>query len=285
MTITYLGELHGPATNTKGARSYTRSFKLQTSAKTERAYHVGSHASLPVIGETHPDDAAAWCTTLQVEPTDPWKGWTVTAEYSTERELAEDPTDDPADITWGSEQFQKPAITNYAGEAIVNSAGDPFDPPIMIDDSRPYVTISKNLASVPVWVMTYQDAVNSASFTVDGVTVAAGLAKMQNIAVTRPQSRNGTSYRTVTFTIHLQKQGWITKTLDAGFREIADGSGTGSGNAVLQNIRNPGDGELPAAPVPLDGNGRAIDYPTPDNAQYRFDAVYETKDFSALPLS
>ena len=278
MTITYLGEVQGPATNTKGSRSYTRAFKLQTSAKTEWAYHVGSHASLPVIGEVHPHDSGAWCTTLNVDPSDPWKGWTVTAEYSTERELAETPTDDPADIVWGSEQFQKPAITNYAGEAIVNSAGDPFDPPIMIDDSRPFVTISKNLSSVPVWVMTYQDAVNSSSFVVDGVTVGAGLAKMQNIAVSRPQSRNGTEYRTVTFTIHLQKQGWQSKVLDAGFRQIGYGG-------ALENIRNPGDDELPAAPVPLDGAGAVLAEPTPATAVYRVDTVYESKDFSALPLT
>jgi hypothetical protein len=233
---------------------------------------------LPVIGEVHPDDAGAWCTTLQVDPSDPWKGWTVTAEYSTERELAETPTSDPAEITWGSEQFQKAAITNYAGQAIVNSAGDPFDPPIMIDDSRPYVTVSKNLATVPTWVMTYQDAVNSASFVVDGITVGTGLAKMQNISVSPRQSRNGTSFRTVTFTIHLQKQGWLSKVLDAGFREVAYGG-------ELQNIRNPGDEELPAAPVPLDGAGMALTDPSPANAVYRYDTVYETKDFSALPLS
>jgi hypothetical protein len=278
MTITYLGDNHGPATNTKGQRSYTRTFKLTTSAKTERAYHVGSHASLPVIGEVHPDDAGAWCTTLQVDPSDPWKGWTVTAEYSTERELAETPTDDPAEITWGYEQFQKPAITNYAGQAILNSAGDPFDPPIMIDDSRPHVTISKNLASVPVWIFTYQDAINSGSFTVDGITVAAGLAKMQNITITRGQSRNGTSFRTVTFSIHLQKQGWSSKQLDAGFRQI------GSGGA-RENIRNGIDDELPAAPVPLDGAGVALDDPDPATAVYRTDVVYEAKDFSALPLT
>jgi hypothetical protein len=232
---------------------------------------------LPVIGEVHPDDSGAWCTTLQVDPTDPWKGWTVTAEYSTERELAEDPTDDPAEITWGYEQFQKPAVTNYAGEAILNSAGDPFDPPIMIDDSRPHVTISKNLATVPVWITTYQDAINSGSFTVDGITVGAGLAKMQNITITRAQSRNGTSFRTVTFSIHLQKQGWSSKQLDAGFRQIGYGG-------ARENIRNDGDDELPAAPVPLNG-GVAIPSPTPANAQYRVDVVYEAKDFSVLPLT
>jgi hypothetical protein len=277
MTITYLGDNHGPATNTKGQRSYTRTFKLTTSAKTERAFHVGSHASLPVIGEVHPDDAGAWCTTLQVDPSDPWKGWTVTAEYSTERELAEDPTNDPAEITWGYEQFQKPAVTNYAGQAILNSAGDPFDPPIMIDDSRPVVTISKNLASVPVWVFTYQDAINLGSFTVDGITVDAGLAKMQDIKIVRRQSRNGTSYRTVTFSIHLQKQGWSSKQLDAGFRQIGYGGGR-------ENIRNSVDDELPAAPVPISA-GAALNDPDPATAVYRTDVVYEAKDFSALPLT
>jgi hypothetical protein len=277
MTITYLGDNHGPATNTKGQRSYTRTFKLTTSAKTERAFHVGSHASLPVIGEVHPDDAGAWCTTLQVDPSDPWKGWTVTAEYSTERELAEDPTNDPAEITWGYEQFQKPAVTNYAGQAILNSAGDPFDPPIMIDDSRPVVTISKNLASVPVWVFTYQDAINLGSFTVDGITVDAGLAKMQDIKIVRRQSRNGTSYRTVTFSIHLQKQGWSSKQLDAGFRQIGYGGGR-------ENIRNSVDDELPAAPVPISA-GAALNDPDPATAVYRTDVVYESKDFSVLPLT
>jgi hypothetical protein len=231
-----------------------------------------------VIGEVHPDDAGAWCTTLQVDPSDPWKGWTVTAEYSTERELAEDPTNDPAEITWGYEQFQKPAVTNYAGQAILNSAGDPFDPPIMIDDSRPHVTISKNLASVPVWIFTYQDAINSSSFTVDGITVAAGLAKMQNITITRGQSRNGTSFRTVTFSIHLQKQGWSSKQLDAGFRQVAY-------NGSRENIRNGKDEELPAAPVPLNGAGVALDDPDPATAVYRTDVVYESKDFSVLPLT
>jgi hypothetical protein len=126
--------------------------------------------------------------------------------------------------------------------------------------------------------MTYQDAVNSSSFVVDGVTIGAGLAKMQNISVSPRQSRNGTSFRTVTFSIHLQKQGWQSKQLDAGFRQIGYGG-------ALENIRNEGDDELPAAPVPLDGSGVALTDPSPSTAVYRTDTVYEAKDFSALPLT
>ena len=278
MTITYIGENHGPATNTKGIRVYTRSFKLKTSLQTERAYHVGSHVSLPAVGEVHPDDGMAWCLSLSVDPSDPWRGWTVTAEYSTERELAENPTGDPAVITWSSEQFQKAAIVNVAGEAIVNSAGDPFDPPLMIDDSRPNVSVSKNVLVVPAWVLTYQDAVNVASFVIDGITVAAGLAKIQSITIGAEQSRNGITFRNLSFTLHLQRQGWQSNILDAGFRQLDYSGG-------LENIRNEGDGELPAAPVPLDGAGMALTNPSPATAVYRVDTIYQLEDFTVLPFT
>lgn len=278
MTITYLGENHAQATNDRGSRSYTRTFKLQTSAKTETAFDVGSHASLPVIGEVHPDDSNAFCVTLTPEPTDPWKGWTVTAQYSDARTLNEDPTDDAAVISWGSEQFQRPAVFDRNGDFIVNSAGDPFDPPLMMDDSRRVVTVQKNLAVVPTWILDYQDAVNSDSFTIDGVTIAAGVAKMQSVTVGERQRRNGTTFRTVSFTIHLQRDGWILKPLDAGFREIAY-------SGELQNIKNPGDDELPGAPVPLNGSGRALANPSFSTCVFLPFEVYATRAFSSLPLT
>lgn len=283
MTITLKGEdvTARTATNTKGVRSYTRAFKLETTDKTDGPFAIGSTSGLPRIGSVHPEDSGAWCTTLRVDNFAPYKGWRVTAEYSSEMELAENPTNDPALIRWDSEQFQKPAIFDYNGEAIVNSAGDPFDPPNMMDDSRRVVTVTKNLASVPAWILTYQDAINSGPFTIDGVSVATGLAKMQRVAVSERQTRNGTSFRTVDFTIHLQKNGWKLEPLDAGFRE-REATGT---PPELKNIKNPNDDELPGAPVPLDGSGRQLADPTPANCVFLDFDVYEPKDFSILPLT
>lgn len=265
------------ATNTRGMRSYTRQFRLETTSRSDGPYAVGSDSNLPLIGSVHPEDSFAWCTSLSVDNTEDWKGWTVTAEYSSERELSETPTSDPALISWSSEQFQRPAIIDKDGNAIVNSAGDPFDPQNMIDDSRRVVTVTKNLSSVPSWILTYQDAVNSGGFTVDGISVGDGLAKMQSVTVSEAQTRNGTSFRTVTFSIHLEKNGWLLEPLDAGFRKKVD--------VVLENIRNDGDGELPAAPVPLNGSGDVLVDPNPSNVFYGSFTVYETKDFSILPLS
>lgn len=279
MSVTFVEEIGAGrrATNNRGMRSYSRQFRLTTSAQSDGPYAVGSHPSLPLIGSLHPEDSGAWCTTLTVENTEPWKGWTVTAEYSSERELNETATSDPAIITWSSEQFQRPAIIDQDGEAIVNSAGDPFEPPFMMDDSRRVVTVTKNLSSVPSWILTYQDAVNSADFTVDGVLVGEGKAKMQSVTIGEPQSRNGNTFRTVTFSMHLEKNGWLFEPLDAGFRTKIDG--------VMANVRNDDDGELPALPVPLDGFGNVLVDPSPSTAIYLEFTVYETKDFSLLPLS
>lgn len=279
MAVEYIGEDPSgrSAQNTKGARTYVRKFKLRTTSQTDGPFAVGSNASLPIIGNAHPEDANAFCIGLQVENTNPWAGWTVTANYSDERTIDDTPTDDAASISWGSEQFQKPAVFDLSGKLIVNSAGDPFDPPAMMDDSRRVVTVEKNLTVVPSWILDYQDAVNSDVFSVDGISIGVGRAKMQNVTVSPRQRRNGTTFRTVTFTIHLQRDGWLLDILDAGFREKVSGG--------RRNIKNNGDGESPTAPVPLDGNGQPIDDPTPTNCVFLQFAVYKTRAFSSLPLT
>ena len=185
MAVTNLGEDPGgrTATNTKGVRTYSRRWKLETSSKSDDAYAVGSASGLPLIGSAHPSDAGAFCVSLSVSNDDPWKGWKVTAEYSSEYELTTNPINDPAIITWGSEQFQKVAVEDTSGHAILNSFGDYYDPPAMMDDSRRTVTITKNLAAVPSWILSYQDAVNNDVFTIDGFSVAIGKAKMQSVTV------------------------------------------------------------------------------------------------------
>jgi hypothetical protein len=279
MTVIFMAETGQgrSATNEKGMRRYTRAFLLETTDRTDGPFAVGSDLNLPVIGSLHPEDMNAWCVSLKVENSNPWKGWTVTADYTSEREITEDPTVEPAAITWSSEQFQRPVIYDNSGNAVVNSAGDPFDPPIMMDDSRPVVTISKNLAVVPAWILAYQDAVNSDVFYVDGITVGIGLAKVQSVTVGEVQRRNGIMFRTVNLVIHLQRAGWLVEAQDVGFREL----GTGG----RQNIVNDVDDERPSAPVPLDGAGTHVVEPTAaTNVTLSF-GVYSTQVFSALPLS
>ena len=278
MTVTFKGEDPGgrSATNAKGVRSYVRVFKLETSAEAEDAYAVGSHASLPKIGSTHPSDAGAWCSNITVQNNNPYKGWIVTCEYSSEYELNTTPTSDPAVISWGSEQFQKVAAFDKDGYAITNSAGDFFDPPAMMDDSRRVVTVQKNLAAVPSWILDYQDAVNSDAFTISGISIAIGVAKMQSVAVGPVEKRNAVSFYPVTFTICLQRDGWALKILDAGFAKKAAGERS---RATLDDYTDP------VQPVLLNGSGGVLANPTPSTAVFRTFNIYKTRAFSTLPLT
>lgn len=275
MTVYFLEEDAGArtATNSRGVRTYTRAFKFRVDNQTDDAWEVGSHPDSPRIGQAFRD---AWCISVTPACTDPWKGWTVTAEYSSEREMNEDPTQDAMQIRVYTEQFQKPAVFDKNGEKIVNSAGDPFDPPLMMDDSRRVISLVRNVAAYPSWVLSYQDAVNSDSFTVRGITYAAGVGKVQSVSISDGQIRNGYQFYTLEVLIHLQKNGWILQPLDVGFREL-DYAGTS-----LINILNPGDNERPSAPVPLDGSGRALANPSTTNNVLLSYSVYDTQPFSVL---
>ena len=280
MAVTYVGELSEGrrAQNSKGVRTYTRVFRLTTSSQTDDAYTVGSKGSLPVIGNTHPSDGNAYCSDLDVQCVRGWRIWDVTATYSTERVLSSTPTSDPTYITWDTEQFQKPATQDKDGKGVVNSAGDPFIPPEQMDDSRRIVTVQKNLANVPTWILSYQDAVNSDAFTIDGRSIAIGEAKMQRVSVGPPEIRNGVTFRQVTFVIALQRDGWAFKLLDQGYNERR--LITTDGKKVIHI-----NGQIPSSPVLLDGNGFAQLDPDSASAVFLTFNVYKQQPFSSLPLT
>ena len=280
MAVTYVGELSEGrrAQNDRGVRTYTRVFRLTTSSQSDNAFTVGSNGSLPVIGNTFPSDGNAYCTNLDVQCIRGWRIWDVTATYSTERVLNTVPTSDPTYITWDTEQFQKPATQDKDGKGVVNSAGDPFIPAEQMDDSRRVVTVQKNLANVPTWILSYQDAVNSDAFTIDGRSIAIGEAKMQRVSVGPPEIRNGTTFRQVTFVIALRRDGWAYKILDQGFNE-KDPADTTKRKAIYIN------GQLPSSPVLLDGTGKAQTDPKTANAVYLTFNVYKQQAFSSLPLT
>lgn len=280
MAVTYVGELSEGrrATNSRGVRTYTRVFRLTTSSQTDNAFTVGSNGSLPVIGNTFPSDGNAYCTDLDVQCVRGWRIWDVTATYSTERQLNTTPTSDPVFVQWDTEQFQKPATQDKDGKGVVNSAGDAFLPPEQMDDSRRVVTITKNLSAVPAWILTYQDAVNSDAFTIDGVNIAIGEAKMQRVSVGPAEIRNGTAFRAVTFVIALRREGWAYKLLDQGYNEKDPADSTKRKPITVR-------GQLPTSPVLLDGTGKQLANPATANAVYLTYNVYKTQAFSSLPLT
>jgi hypothetical protein len=278
VTVTYLGPLPDGETATAdlGVRRYTRQFGLHASAN-EGPFVVGSNANLPVIGSLHYDDPSARCRSLQISRASGKDkcNWIATANYDTQVAYEINPLSDPADIQWSGDSFEEAAVFDRFGYACLNSAGDPLQD-LFRERSRRVVTIIKNVAAVPDWIITAEDAVNSSEFVIDGFAVPAGKAKLSAPQLGRWETRNNVRFRQMTMTIKLNKDGWISQPLDAGYRYR-------SGNSRLLITNS--DGTVPTNPVPLNGGGQVLDNPTPSTAVFRNFDLYPQLNFNTLPLT
>ncbi|MFO0202579.1 MAG: hypothetical protein ACK528_05555, partial [Alphaproteobacteria bacterium] len=230
------------ATNDLGVRKYTRQYGLSTTAS-EGPYTVGSNNNLPRIGSVHYEDPQAWCRSLTVARAGgkDRNNWTVTANYDSSFELSENPLVQPAQISWDGENFEEVAIFDRDNKAVLNSAGDPFEG-LFRERTRRVISIVKNVAAVPDWIITSEDAVNSLAFVVDGFAVPIGKAKLSAPRLGPWEFRNNTRFRQMTMTMKLNKDGWAAQPLDAGFRYKS-----GTDRKIITNT----DGTLPTSPVCL----------------------------------
>ena len=278
MTVTYLGPLPDGETGIAelGVRKYTRQFGLYADGG-EGIFTVGSNASLPQIGSPHYDDAAARCRSLQISRASgkDKHNWIATANYDTQVAYEINPLNDPADIQWDGDNFEEVAVFDRNGQACLNSAGDPLQD-LFRERSRRIVTVIKNVSAVPSWIITNEDAVNSSSFTVDGFSVPTGKAKLSAPRLGRWESRNGYTFRQMTMVFKLNKDGWASQPLDAGFRYK---------NGTRRDIITNSDGTLPSTPVALNGSGAVLANPSPTNAVFLSFNLYPAYDFNLLPLT
>ncbi len=291
MTVTYIGEVDRKGKNSLGVRTYTRTFKLKTDTPTDGVFQVGSNGSLPVIGSTFVGDPYAFCISLNIENTDPWAGWTATAEYTTDQGLAQgaqsetgNPVDDDPVITWSSEIYQEPVFRDTSGNAILNSAGDYFiDPAPTRDVSHLIARIAKNVASVPSWALSYTNAVNSGAITIDGLDIAAKLAKVQRIDIGGIELRGEYTYRKITTEIHLHRDGWNLEPLQAGFNHKDGGVVKPILVKDLDSGGNSIDRSPVSQPVPLTDDGAILQNPTPGTARFGDFTIYDELDLTNLP--
>ena len=279
--------------------THTRTFLVATGNKADDDTVILSYSATPKIGASHPNHANARCNSRQAQPvSDETKfHWMLVVNYTTQWDIREDPLDDPAKTTWATESYQTPVFEEINGNAIVNAASDPFDPPAEKDDSRWTSVTSKNIPNaVPAWMFAYQDGVNSDSFTVDGKLIAAGEGKVSAIHLAPVQERNEIEYRVLTVTIHYRGEGddagssgygsgsgsdeiepWDLSLLNAGLREVI----SNSAGDTLRNITDDMGSEV-AGPVPLDADGAELQNPTPGTVLYLQFEVYRKRTFALI---
>lgn len=257
------------------------SHNFHTSADVYQYGLDNSILPLPYVSY-HPVLVGHSCRSVKVTQDDgaPRK-WTIEAEYSSkpikENQSEENPLNRPARIRWRTANYRQAIWRDINGQGILNSAGDYFDPPVEVDRAYWTVSVSKNVADVPTFILDYENAVNNAAITVGGVVIGQYEAKISDIDISELKIEGDYQYFEFSYTLERRREKWIPlKVLDQGLRFKSEAS--------RKHIMDDSTPKRPvASPRLLDGAGNVLSDPTPANAVYRDFTVYYARNFSVLP--
>lgn len=291
MTVTSVAEImDGRDTSEDTFRNvtearHTRAFRVVTDDRHDADLDILGAAEVPKNGDVHPDDPIAFCRGRSASQQDnsPYV-WRLLCVYSTGREISNNPLDDAAVLVWNTEQYQREFTREINGDGVVNSAGDPFDPPYVIDDARWAVSVRKNVPAVPAAILSYRNAINSGTFVIDGIPVGTRRGKLSTIHIGEWQVRNDVAYRLFSYILQLKdssEDDWRPRLLDRGLYEIV------GGKPQPIKVKGVGDevGEAVTTPKQLDGSGVAITNPTAATAIFLTKSGNPELDFNVLPMT
>jgi hypothetical protein len=272
-------------------RRYVRVFRVITNDPNDEASIVGAATGIPALYDTYVTANASdlGSRVIDIQPSqseDNPRFWQVAVEYSG----AENPPEVAPDVKWGSNKEQRTFERDIFGDAILNSAGQFFDPPPEGDDSRPTLVITRNETLYnPALATIYQDAVNSDTWTIVAPAMTPfvalpGEAKCMSIEAQYHEEKNY-AWWSVTYSFEFRRvdtsvglTGWIKQILDQG-RYQRSTDDTNKLTPCLDDKGQPVDD-----PVPLDGSGAQLSDPSPTNAVWLTRQVYKQLPFTALAL-
>jgi hypothetical protein len=266
--------------------TYKRYFQVETDNPAVGARAV--REALPIgIGNTydtgHEIDKFSFCEDIKVKCRDgdnddgcTWDCELLYGPYDA-IQRPENPLLAPIKTNWDAIQFETIVDRDINGNAVVNTAGDYFDPPVTRDDNRPLLVIVRNEGSYdPDLAGLYRDAINQDIFLnrFAPLTVKCKAIKPQHIL----DPFIGW-YWEVTYEFEIKRDTWIKEILSQGMRQLKEDR---SGWEVITDKGGP-----ISAPVPLDENGRKLD-PSADPVFMEYHIYNELSfsvfNFPPLPL-
>ncbi len=256
---------------------HTQIWEVITDDDADDENTVGLAPELPVMGDPHPNSPSATMVDADAsQSSESPRLWYVTCNFSSSldkdhaKEVAgpnddgesvetanptdreENPLNRPATYKVESEQTTEIAEYDFNGDAIVNSAGEPFDPPAQVEVSYPMIVVEKNFPiGHPILALNIQSLYYDC--TNDDVWRGIPIGQLRIVKIGCVYDfENGVAFGRVTFNMKLKWKGWKLKIVDCGFNWIQGGE--------LKQIDVPkdGDGKAPETPQPLDGNGQRL---------------------------
>jgi hypothetical protein len=305
VTPTYAG-LSGTG-SLEGIREYVKVYTAVTDSADDGVMTVGNDSRLPRKwsvftwrGEVDPG-ALCWKITPRQDP-DNQLVWEVTCEFSSDMKggpggaLGGDPDYDvdnpllaPPEVSWGNWVENEVITHDVNGKAILNSAGHPYDPPLMRRRKQRMVTIIRNEAEYPVAIdQEYVGCINSDVF----YDWPVGTAMLEDVTATSHFGQ-AMKYWRVKYEIRFRKPDWKQDVLRAGTIYLEQ-TGTPLNQVWEEVLPTDKDGIYHTSPILLNEDGekltqaeveqrRAVPQGQPGGLYDSWD-VFKSKPFNALNL-
>ncbi len=208
-------------------REYTREFHVyyvDSHASALNAIDADSGLSIPPVGARYLGvDDFAFCKSREARRhADNKQYYTVAVVYSTYAEGGDPQPTEPwlrdPDLVFSGVTTQEPMDEDVNGTYVRNSAGEPFDPPVMRDVTRFALTYTRNHSRFfPSLAQDYTDAVNSTSF----LQIQPGHVKMGAIGASYV-TEVGYKYWRVQYPMHFNftEHGFEPPIMDRGFQQL-----------------------------------------------------------------
>lgn len=250
-------------------------------------------------GKIGPDQT--FCVNRKAIPTPNKRIWSLIINYSNRIERPDlnikNPLSRPPEIEWGSIVSAYPTTVDRAGNAIVNSAGDPFDPPLTDEDSWKVLIVSLYRVNFdPLFYGPFEGKVNSlkwnkfkkrqvkcrrieAKKVFEGGFYSHRIKFEFEIRFSRIPTINLLNGVVITTEPDDLSYAWVNWVLDRGFREKDPNDPT-----TIRAIRDPFyPVPIQGTPALLDGIGHRLEF-TDDPVYLGFEPLREI-DFTALNLN
>lgn len=274
----------------------TRSWRVITDERYTREAEIFEYGEdngkIPPLYDPHPawPNLTARRRTCKNQSDSPLH-WIVTVEYSDapfdesdredEPEEFDNPLLRPARISWSSSRYKEAIYVSEDGEAIINAAGDYFDPPAETERVYWVINVSKNVAAVPDWVLTVNMPINESTTVIQGLSFDAETLRLIDLQISEQKTEGLFQFYEVRLQIEYKVDGWLARPLNQGLYELfADptvSTGKGKRRALV-------DGKPAVAPVLLGDDGFRLINPLPADATYMEYRINPYLDFNLLPL-
>lgn len=247
----------GASYNRQKERTYSRFFWVRVTPGTSDAT-ILTHPSIPKPYDPHPEDARALVDNVNADREN-GRLFSVDVTYSTTIDRDEDPENPlnrPAKISFSTSTERVPITVDRDGAPLLNTAGDLLTG---IEEDRVLwqITVQKNVAAVPRWLLTYQNATNQDPVRIRGITFPKETLLVSGIEIPEPSIENNTEFVPLTLRLLFRQETWVQLVLNFGLRERRRLFDTSTQEFYEDLVPIYVSGVPTDEPLPLDENGRA----------------------------